>query len=72
MARRPRRRLVRVRRRCRRLKESGGKHGTVFSGLLAVIDCGSIVAVENQCTPDRTTVVRSVCKSFQLLLSTDR
>jgi len=28
----------------------------------------SIVAIENQCTPDRTTAVRSVCKSFQLLL----
>ena len=27
-----------------------------------------IVAIENQCTPDRTTAVRSVCKSFQLLL----
>jgi len=26
------------------------------------------VAIENQCTPDRTTAVRSVCKSFQLLL----
>ena len=28
----------------------------------------TIVAIENQCTPDRTTAVRSVCKSFQLLL----
>jgi|GEM_PF-1092672 len=28
----------------------------------------NIVAIENQCTPDRTTAVRSVCKSFQLLL----
>ena len=28
----------------------------------------AIVAIENQCTPDRTTAVRSVCKSFQLLL----
>ncbi|QFU84774.1 hypothetical protein GCU68_19905 (plasmid) [Natronorubrum aibiense] len=27
-----------------------------------------IVATENHCTPDRTTVVRSVCKSVQLLL----
>ncbi|QCD66217.1 hypothetical protein GBQ70_11380 [Halomicrobium sp. ZPS1] len=31
----------------------------------AVVD---IVAIENQCTPDRTTAVRSMCKSFQLLL----
>ncbi|MUV50258.1 hypothetical protein GJ630_11455 [Haloarcula sp. CBA1122] len=28
----------------------------------------AIVAIENQCTPDRTTAVRSVCTSFQLLL----
>ncbi|KAA9404763.1 hypothetical protein EGO51_15510 [Haloarcula hispanica] len=28
----------------------------------------AIVAIENQCTPDRTIVVRSVCNSFQLLL----
>ncbi|KAA9405495.1 hypothetical protein EGO51_02120 [Haloarcula hispanica] len=28
----------------------------------------TIVAIENQCTPDRTAVVRSVCKSFRLLL----
>ncbi|KAA9405049.1 hypothetical protein EGO51_17115 [Haloarcula hispanica] len=28
----------------------------------------AIVAIENQCTPDRTNVVRSVWKSFQLLL----
>ncbi|TMT87321.1 hypothetical protein E2L06_12290 [Haloterrigena sp. H1] len=29
----------------------------------------SIVATESQWTPDRTTAVRSVCESFQLLLS---
>jgi len=28
----------------------------------------TIVATENHCTPDRTRAVRSVCKSFQLLL----
>ncbi|QCW04357.1 hypothetical protein FGF80_14455 [Natrinema pallidum] len=27
-----------------------------------------IVATESQCTPDRTTALRSVCQSFQLLL----
>ncbi|QFU83183.1 hypothetical protein GCU68_11870 [Natronorubrum aibiense] len=29
---------------------------------------GTIVATERQCTPHRMTVVRCVCKSFQLLL----
>ncbi|NLV10335.1 hypothetical protein GOC74_10380 [Halomicrobium mukohataei] len=29
----------------------------------------TIVAIESQCTPDRTTAVRSVCELFQLLLS---
>ncbi|QGA81414.1 hypothetical protein LC1Hm_0349 [Halomicrobium sp. LC1Hm] len=28
----------------------------------------AMVAIENRCTPDRTTAVRSMCKSFQLLL----
>ncbi|QCC53534.1 hypothetical protein DV706_02975 [Natronorubrum bangense] len=28
----------------------------------------AIVATESQCTPNQTTAVRSVCKSFQLLL----
>ncbi|AFO57833.1 hypothetical protein NJ7G_2604 [Natrinema sp. J7-2] len=28
----------------------------------------SIVATESHCTPDRTTALRSVCHSFQLLL----
>ncbi|PCR91777.1 hypothetical protein CP557_15340 [Natrinema ejinorense] len=28
----------------------------------------AIVATESHCTPDRTTALRSVCKSFQLLL----
>jgi len=37
--------------------------------LLAAIARGKpIVAIENHCTPDRTTAVRSVCTSFQLLL----
>ncbi|KAA9408799.1 hypothetical protein EGO51_03025 [Haloarcula hispanica] len=31
-------------------------------------DHTAIVAIENQCTPDRTMAVRSVYKSFQLLL----
>jgi len=35
-------------------------------------DYRAIVAIENQCTPDRTTTVRSVCKSFQLLLYMER
>ncbi|RZH68011.1 hypothetical protein ELS17_00645 [Natrinema altunense] len=28
----------------------------------------TIVATESHCTPDRTTALRSVCQSFQLLL----
>ncbi|ACV48549.1 FAD-dependent oxidoreductase [Halomicrobium mukohataei] len=31
-----------------------------------VVDSGE--SIESQCTPDRTAAVRSVCKSFQLLL----
>jgi hypothetical protein len=38
-------------------------HGQTNSEVLR-----AIVATESQCTPDRTSDVQSVCKSFQLLL----
>ncbi|KAA9404831.1 hypothetical protein EGO51_15915 [Haloarcula hispanica] len=36
--------------------------------VLLWVQVEAIVAIENQCTPDRTTAVWSVCTSLQLLL----
>ncbi|QCD64969.1 hypothetical protein GBQ70_04690 [Halomicrobium sp. ZPS1] len=50
------------------LKGADVGHTAETSVLPVAVAVSVIVAIESQCTPDRTTAVRSVCESFQLLL----